>query len=150
MRILDLLNRIVWDKSLNKSDFYVEYVDRPLGYSKASLGNAEVGGFLVIDGKMIPVHRVRRIFWKDIVIFDRSWVININEKLKDYPSHKWRFDVVNSTILGCKGSYPSLPRPSFPVVICGEVLNCSMLLAYKKAGTPLIPVYICDDIVLNQ
>jgi len=78
MRIIDLLNKIKWDKNLNQEDFFVYYYDRIEKKSiKIKFNDIKKieGNFIIIekDNKEsnIPLHRIKQIKQKGNVIWQR-------------------------------------------------------------------------------
>ncbi len=77
-RTIDLLNKIKWDPRENPEDYTIFYYDRILN-RLIEIKYAEItrieGSFMVIEreGKdtMIPVHRVRKIKRKGILVWFR-------------------------------------------------------------------------------
>ena len=78
MRIIDLLNKIKWDKNLNKDDFSVVYFDRinknKIEIAFVNIKNIE-GNFMVVkkdeEEVNIPLHRIKQIKQKGNVIWER-------------------------------------------------------------------------------
>jgi len=78
MRIIDLLNKIKWDKNLNKDCFSIIYFDRvnnneiEINYNK--IKKIE-GNFMVIEKDLeesnIPLHRIKKIMKNKEVIWQR-------------------------------------------------------------------------------
>jgi uncharacterized protein (UPF0248 family) len=78
MRIIDLLNKIKWDKNLNKDCFSIIYFDRvnnneiEINYNK--IKKIE-GNFMVIEKDLeesnIPLHRIKKIMKDKEVIWQR-------------------------------------------------------------------------------
>ncbi len=76
--IKDLLNKIKWDKRENPAEYTIFYFDRILKklillpYTK--IKRIE-GSFMVLDNEEetnIPLHRVRKMAKKDIVVWERK------------------------------------------------------------------------------
>ena len=67
------LNRIKWDENLDESDYMIRYVDRAsnklkeVSYPKIEL----CGDFFMIEGSLIPMHRIRKIIYRDKIVWDR-------------------------------------------------------------------------------
>lgn len=74
----DVIERILWDSSLNINDFSFAYEDRFLGSCTASFNapNVNVKGKERLLVKAIPVHRIQSIFYRDRVIWDRKGKID--------------------------------------------------------------------------
>ncbi len=146
MKIIDLLNQIIWDTRLDRGEFFVEYEDRFAGPKRLNLGDIEVDGFMHHGDSVIPIHRVRKILWKDVVVFDREWVKKsfVSRYLGEYGlGGNCRFEIVPSGKLDCKADIVS--NAEVPVIVRrGDILNCSVLGAYKKKGTPIVPALVCD------
>lgn len=78
MRIIDLLNKIKWDRNLNKDDFSIIYFDRvnnkeiEINYNK--IKKIE-GNFMIIEKDQeeanIPLHRIKKIMKNKEVIWQR-------------------------------------------------------------------------------
>lgn len=77
-RTIDLLNKIKWDSRENPDDYTILYYDRILN-RLIEIKYTEIkkieGSFMVIEreGKdtMIPIHRVRKIKRKGILVWSR-------------------------------------------------------------------------------
>ena len=78
MRIIDLLNKIKWDKNLNKDDFTIIYFDR-INKNKIEVAFNKIkkieGNFMIIESNQeesnIPLHRIKQIKQKGNVIWQR-------------------------------------------------------------------------------
>lgn len=78
MRIIDLLNKIKWDKNLNKDDFTIIYFDR-INNNKIEIDFKKIkkieGNFMVIEREQeevnIPLHRIKQIRKKGTIIWQR-------------------------------------------------------------------------------
>ena len=76
--ILDLLNKIKWDKKENPEDYSIAYFER-INNKKENLKYSEIktikGGFIVLNKKdkesYIPLHRIREVRKKGVVIWKR-------------------------------------------------------------------------------
>ena len=76
--ILDLLNKIKWDKNEKQEDYEIAYFDR-ISNKKENLKYSGIktikGGFIVLDKKdeesYIPLHRIREVRKKGVVIWKR-------------------------------------------------------------------------------
>ena len=67
----DALNRIMWDPKLNPDDFEICYADRP-ELKRINFSDIRVDGdFMVMEDKIIPVHRIRKIIHKGGVVWDK-------------------------------------------------------------------------------
>ncbi len=142
----DLINRILWDKSLDPSEFFIVYEDRIFRNRKVRVSEIELKGFIVHGNFLIPLHRVREILWREVPIFKRSWAnrekaVQMIEERFGVKCRKLEFQIVKTRKLPC----PEGPKGNFePVVILGGgVLNCSAYLAYVNSGSPLLPLYFC-------
>ncbi len=64
--VRDVVNRVIWDPSLNPEEFRVVYADRFKGAVKEfSVSDVErVEGFLIKlkGGRVIPLHRVKKVY----------------------------------------------------------------------------------------
>jgi len=69
----DVLNRIRWDLKLNPCEFSIYYADRTEGKLKhVNFNDIEIeGDFMKIDESMIPMHRIREIWYKDKVVWNK-------------------------------------------------------------------------------
>lgn len=78
MRIIDLLNKIKWDKNLNKDEFSIVYFDR-INKNKIEINFNKIkkieGNFMVIERNQeevnIPLHRIKQIKQKGNIIWQR-------------------------------------------------------------------------------
>ncbi len=78
MRIIDLLNKIKWDKNLNKDDFEIIYFDR-VNNKEIEINFNQIkkieGNFMVIyqnqEEANIPLHRIKQIKQKGNIIWQR-------------------------------------------------------------------------------
>lgn len=70
----DALNRIKWDRSLNPSEFSILYIDlgrlREVDFSDMELQ----GDFFKVEESLIPMHRIRKIKWKENVVWEKRRV----------------------------------------------------------------------------
>lgn len=76
--IKEFLNKIKWDKNLNKEDFVIHYLDNvskqlvPLNFN--DIIRIE-GTFMVVDKDTeethIPLHRIKKVYEKGIVVWKR-------------------------------------------------------------------------------
>ncbi|GEM_PF-7108804 len=83
MRVVDLLLKAKWDKRMKASEVVVEYEDRLAGNKRVGLQGIEdvSSSFLYVGDSKIPVHRIKRVFYKGIVIFDMEKARNIKSRL---------------------------------------------------------------------
>ncbi|HJX05977.1 MAG TPA: DUF504 domain-containing protein [Candidatus Nanoarchaeia archaeon] len=74
-----LLNKIKWDKNLNPGDYNLYYLDR-ISKTLKKLEYSDIirieGTFIIINNEKrdevnIPMHRVRRVENKDVVVWQR-------------------------------------------------------------------------------
>lgn len=78
MRIIDLLNKIKWDKNLNKDEFSIIYFDR-INKNKIEINFNQIrrteGNFMIIENDQeeanIPIHRIKEIKKKGKIIWQR-------------------------------------------------------------------------------
>ncbi len=76
--ILDLLNKIKWDKKENPDDYSIAYFDR-ISNKKENIKYVNIkrieGGFIVLDKKdekpYIPLHRIKEVSKKGVVVWKR-------------------------------------------------------------------------------
>ena len=76
--ILDLLNKIKWDKKESPEDYEIAYFDR-ISNKKENLKYDEIkkidGGFIIVEKEdkevNIPLHRIREVKKKGVVIWKR-------------------------------------------------------------------------------
>ena len=76
--ILDLLNKIKWDKKENPEDYSIAYFDR-ISNKKENIKYVNIkrieGGFIVLDKKdeesYIPLHRIKEVSKKGVVVWKR-------------------------------------------------------------------------------
>lgn len=69
----DVLNRIRWDESLNPGDYSFTYADR-FDYKENEVGVSDIiveGDFFRHGESLIPLHRIRRIFCRGNVVWDK-------------------------------------------------------------------------------
>ena len=71
--IKQFLNKIKWSGKFNKKDITIYYLDRilnkliPIKYENIKIQN----NFLIIKDKQIPLHRIRQIRKKGVIIWKR-------------------------------------------------------------------------------
>jgi len=71
----DVLNRIRWDDSLIDSDFSIEYYDRISGMMRVNFREIEIcGDYIKAGDSMIPMHRIRKIYFKGEVAWAKRAV----------------------------------------------------------------------------
>ncbi len=153
MRIVEILNRIIWDKTLDLADFWLEYHDRFVGSVKVNLSEISLSGsFITKNGSWIPLHRVRRIFWNSVCIFDRSWVMHTSSKASSIAGRSLHsidcdscvFNLVVPNKLSGFTHGVDLFYVNEPVVVCGDtVVNPGTLNFYLDRNVPLVPAYLC-------
>ncbi|MBU3942096.1 MAG: DUF504 domain-containing protein [Nanoarchaeota archaeon] len=76
--ILDLLNKIKWDKKESPEDYSIAYFDR-ITHKKENIKYVSIkrieGGFIVLDKKdeesYIPLHRIKEVSKKGVVVWKR-------------------------------------------------------------------------------
>lgn len=72
--ILDILNKIKWDKNLNPEEYAILYLDR-LNNIKKEVKFKEIKSFnnltLEVENKEIPLHRIREIKEGNKIIWKR-------------------------------------------------------------------------------
>jgi len=70
---VNALNKIKWDTHLNSEDFSILYLDRKEGKLKQiNFNDIQIeGDFMKIDDSMIPMHRIRKIKFKDKVVWNK-------------------------------------------------------------------------------
>jgi len=76
--VKDFLNKIKWDKNLNKDDFTIYYLDN-ISKKLVALSFNEIikfeGNFILIERDdeetFIPMHRIREVKEKDKVVWKR-------------------------------------------------------------------------------
>ncbi len=73
--IKELLNKIYWDKNLNKEDYEIYYLDR----LKKKLIEIKIKDIvkvedntLVLENKTIPLHRIKKVTEKGKIIWQRN------------------------------------------------------------------------------
>ena len=75
-RIRDILNEIKWRKQYNSDDLRIWYVHRGAPNDIKVISGSEVTSiqktFLEIEDAMIPHHRIMKIMYNDIILFDRN------------------------------------------------------------------------------
>mgnify|MGYP001576967296 FL=1 len=72
--IKDFINKIRWDKNLDKDKYTLHYVDRITNNIKTIKFNeilAIEGDFLVLEDKEIPLHRIRKVTMFNKVVWER-------------------------------------------------------------------------------
>ena len=74
--ILDLLNKVKWDKNEDPEDYSIAYFDRVSSKNKEIRFNdiKSIGGNFMIVGEEeshIPLHRIREVKKKGIIIWQR-------------------------------------------------------------------------------
>jgi len=72
--IKDFLNKIRWDKNLDKDRYTLHYVDRITNSIKTIKFddiNSIEGDFLVLDDREIPLHRIRKVTMFNKVVWER-------------------------------------------------------------------------------
>ena len=76
--ILDLLNKIKWDKKENPDDYSIAYFDR-ISNKKENIKYVNIkkieGRFIVVERKNkevnIPLHRIKEVSKKGVVVWKR-------------------------------------------------------------------------------
>ena len=76
--ILDLLNKIKWDKKESPEDYSIAYFDR-ISNKKENIKYINIkrieGGFIVVERKNkevnIPLHRIKEVSKKGVVVWKR-------------------------------------------------------------------------------
>jgi uncharacterized protein (UPF0248 family) len=69
----DVLNRILWDNSLNPVDFTIHYLDRfREGLVEVRFNDVTLDGDYIVSGESrIPVHRISEVRFKGEVVWRR-------------------------------------------------------------------------------
>ena len=72
--IKDFINKIRWDKNLDKDSYTLHYIDRITNSIKTIKFNEIIaieGDFLVLEDREIPLHRIRKITMFEKVVWER-------------------------------------------------------------------------------
>jgi len=74
--ILDLLNKIKWDKKENPDDYSIAYFDRVSSKNREIRFNdikSIEGNFMVVgeEESHIPLHRIRKVKKKCVIVWQR-------------------------------------------------------------------------------
>ncbi|MDP6642350.1 MAG: DUF504 domain-containing protein [Candidatus Nanoarchaeia archaeon] len=72
--IKDLINKIRWDKDLDRDGYLLHYVDRIVNSIKEIKFNeiqSIEGDFIVLYNKEVPLHRVRKVTKFGKVLWER-------------------------------------------------------------------------------
>ncbi len=74
--ILDLLNKVKWDKNENPEDYSIAYFDRVSSKNREIRFNdikSIEGNFMIVgeEESHIPLHRIREVKKKSIIIWQR-------------------------------------------------------------------------------
>jgi len=72
--IKEFINKIKWDKSLDKDEYLLHYIDR-ITNSIKEIKFDEIlsldGDFLVLEDKDIPLHRIRKVTRFGKIVWER-------------------------------------------------------------------------------
>jgi|TARA_Y100000310_G_scaffold302635_1_gene340206 uncharacterized protein (UPF0248 family) len=72
--IKEFINKIRWDKNLDKDDYLLHYLDRIIKSEKTikfeDIESLE-GDFLMFDNKELPLHRIRKVTRFGKVVWER-------------------------------------------------------------------------------
>lgn len=94
--VLNILNKIKWDKNLNPEEYIIIYIDR-LKKTKKEIKFKDIKEFnnftLITEDKEIPLHRIREIKKQGKIIWKREKCYicekgNLEKKKIDYKLHK--------------------------------------------------------------
>ena len=70
----NILNKIKWDKNLNKEDYLVYYLDK-INNKLIIIKFIDIKeiskNFITLEDKEIPIHRIKEIMKKDRIIWKR-------------------------------------------------------------------------------
>lgn len=76
-KIRDVLNEIKWRKKYDTNEVRIWYVHRGAPNDIKVISGADVTSiqktFLEIEDTMIPHHRIMKIMYKDIILFNRNF-----------------------------------------------------------------------------
>jgi len=70
----EILNKIKWDKNLNKEEYFIYYLDninKKLIEIKFNEIKEITRNFITLEDKEIPLHRIREIIKKEKLIWKR-------------------------------------------------------------------------------
>lgn len=86
----DILNEVKWKEGCDLSKCTIYYINRGSPNDIGIVSGSqiiEIGGFLILEGdpyeSYIPYHRILKIEYDDMVIFDRKQLKTINDGQED-------------------------------------------------------------------